>query len=120
MNVEWLCDCSEDMGPCESHMDVVVMREGASLRSADELSALFIEDAVSVGASLSPYGEDIRRRIGETEAWEGSWLRDPDLADAMRDMTTELETDIYTVGGFHVRWDDGYVIYTVNGGPLCD
>lgn len=115
------CECNEDDGPCESHMETVVMREGASMRSADELSALFVDDAVSIGAELSATGEAMQRELNDTASWEGSWLRDPDTADAMRDLTNQLESDIATLddGPFYVRWDDGYVIYKITGGPLA-
>ena len=116
------CDCSPDDGPCEAHMETVVMRMGSAAYSADELCVRFIHDAVSIGAELSATGAATLRELDDESAWEGSWLRDPELADAMRDLTWQLESDIATLddGPFHVTWDDGFVIYKLTGGPLAD
>lgn len=38
------CYCSEDDGPCEDHLDLLVSREGAAQRTADELVAVFLGD----------------------------------------------------------------------------
>jgi hypothetical protein len=41
-------ECSEDYGPCEDHCEVVIVREGASSRTADDLAATFVEDVATM------------------------------------------------------------------------
>ena len=117
------CECSEDFGPCEDHSTVLVMRDGASMRSADELCELFVMDAVQLGAELSASGRILMAEVAADFAATGeSWLSDPDLADALRDLTNQVESDLYTVDAIHpwVTWEDGYVVNNVTGGPLLD
>jgi hypothetical protein len=100
------CECTEEYGPCEIHGETLVSREGASLRTADELCALFIEDALSVGAELSVEGAQILYDANEALS-ESSWIEDPDLAEALRDLVNQVESYI---ADLTVVWDDGYRI----------
>jgi len=111
-------DCSEEYGPCEKHSELITSREGASLRTADELCELFIEDAVALGAELSAYGRVIQARVNDKLSNE-SWLEDADLAEELRDVTNQMETELSTLG-YSTYWDDGYRIIRVTGGPLAE
>lgn len=85
---------------------IVCQREGASLRSADELALILIEDLVSLDAELSPYGCDI---VAQAEAAlvDSVWINDPDLAEALGDVARQIEN---TIGDYLVKHDDGYII----------
>jgi hypothetical protein len=114
------CDCSEEYGPCEEHGEILASREGSSGRSADQLLSTFIDDAVSLGAELSPYGKDVVARVNEGFAkleWWESWLEDTDLAEELRTVADQVETELYTLG-LSVYWEDGYTIVRIAGGPL--
>jgi hypothetical protein len=114
------CDCSEEYGPCEEHGEILVSREGSSGRSADQLVSTFIDDAVSLGAELSPYGKDVVARANEAFGKLGpfeSWLEDADLAEELRTVADQVETELYTLG-LSVYWEDGYTIVRITGGPL--
>lgn len=120
------CDCSEDFGPCEQHCEVLVSREGASLRTSDELLSVFIEDAVALGAALSPYGKDIQFRADAAMYVPGpmsNWLPDNEegyeLRDALQTVANQVETELYTLG-YSVYWEDGYQIVRITGGPLAE
>lgn len=107
------CECSEEFGPCEDHGETLVVREGASLHTADELSMILIDDLVSVGAELSPWGRTERDRL--SAALEASrdnvsgtaWFADPDDADAAHSLADQLEG--YVADLWIIR-DDGYRI----------
>jgi hypothetical protein len=123
---EFDCDCSEEYGPCEDHSELLVSREGASLRTADELLSVFIDDAAILGAELSPYGKDIVFRADAAMAVEGpmsNWLPETEdgyeLRDALATVANQVETELYTLG-YLVYWEDGYRIVKVTGGPLAE
>ena len=117
------CECSEEYGPCELHAETLVVREGASLHTADELLAIFIRDAVDLGAELSPYGKDVLSRVwsalSANESMGVAWLEDESLQDELATVSSQLETTLYTLG-FSVYWEDGYRIVKITGGPLAD
>lgn len=120
------CECSEEFGPCELHLELFVSREGASLRTADELLSVFIDDAVTLGAGLSPYGKDIVFRADAAMTVDGpmsNWLPDTEdgyeLRDALQTVANQMESELYTLG-FSVYWDDGYRIIKITGGPLFE
>lgn len=132
----WVCDCSEDYGPCATHSEEIAQRVGSSNRSADELCAVFVSDAL---AALQDAGYDfpradwedidaLRAMLDKPSSWDGSWLdsekiwRDDygvSLADAMRDICDRTLTDALGTVGLSVSWDDGYRIYRLTGGPLA-
>lgn len=122
------CECSEEYGPCEDHSEVLVQREGAAIRTADELCAVFIDDASSLidaetVRDMQPWEQRNYVAALDTarEYWEanpsGGWAEDEDmcqyLADAVRDIEGMLPS------GVSVYWEDGYVITRITGGPLA-
>ena len=120
------CECSEEYGPCEQHSELFASREGSSLRTADELLSVFIDDAVSLGAELSPYGKDILLRADAAMQVSGpmsNWLPDTEegyeFRDALQTVANQVETELYTLG-YSVYWEDGYRIVKITGGPLND
>jgi hypothetical protein len=120
------CECSEEYGPCEDHSELMVSREGASLRTADELQSQFIHDAVSLGAELSPYGKDVLSRADAAMTVEGpmsNWLPDDEEGYALRDdlgtVANQVETELYTLG-YSTYWDDGFRVLKITGGPLAE
>ena len=109
-------DCSEDEGPCEAHSEILAQREGASLRTGDELALVFIEDALGIDPEvLSPYGQMVYGEAREALASERH-IEDPETADALSDVVHQVEAYL----GLWVTWNDGYVIARVTGGPLAD
>lgn len=123
------CECSENYGPCEDHSDVLAQREGAAVRTADELMAVFVGDvaAILADAGIDP-DAGMLAAIRDADAyWEacpnGGWapIEDPDtysLADALGDAVQHAEQSL--PAGVYVWWDDGYVISRITGGPLAD
>lgn len=92
----------------------VVVREGASLRTADELVIQYVIDARDLGAELSPYGTEALSRLSlalaaEYDACMSSWFSDREDADEARMLASQVETDLCTLG-LVTTWDDGYTI----------
>lgn len=125
------CDCSEESGPCEWHGETLVSREGASLRTADELGHEFLTDVASVcGAWISPEFERDTIRIGNAladnrSAYGVAWLPTADetddgedMPDTLADMLRSAETFL-SDHGYSVWWEDGYRIIRITGGPLA-
>jgi hypothetical protein len=105
---EEVCECSEDYGPCEQHSEVLVVREGASLHTADELAALLIHDLVDNGwAELSPFGADVLRDADEAFGRGERWLEDATLQESLFSVADQVESAAADVWVTH---DDGYVI----------
>lgn len=132
----WACDCSEDYGPCATHSEEIAQRVGSSNRSADELCAVFVSDALDAlqaadytfSRALWEEIDAMRARLDNPASWEGSWLSADAylddtgrvlLADAMRDICDRDLTDALAEVGLSVSWDDGYRIYRLTGGPLA-
>ena len=106
-------ECSEEYGPCEQHGDTLVQREGASLRTGDELALLYLDDMESLGqGDLSPYGADVRARAeAALEANRSprsgtAWIDDSDLVDELNDVVYQVES----ASDYLTYWDDGYRI----------
>lgn len=96
------CGCSEEYGPCEEHADVLVIRQGAALHTADELSLLLVSDLIDCGVKLSEidmvtysYLDDALTNAYDNDAQDAS-----DLAQMV-----EQDSD-----GLWIAHDDGYVI----------
>lgn len=104
------CDCSEEYGPCENHGTVLAQRDGAALHTADELCIVFLDDAQGIDPQcLSPYGKDVLARAeADMQAHESSWIEDPDLADELRDVVSQVES--YIGPDVQTYWEDGYRI----------
>lgn len=120
----WDCECSEDFGPCEAHCIVHAQREGAAVRTADELAYVFIADMIDIaaatdgkyGGELGAWGADVYARAGAALA-DGGWIGDDGtLADELHDLVTQIESQT----GLWVTWDDGFIAAQVTGGPLFD
>lgn len=120
-------DCSEEYGPCEAHSELLVSREGASLRTADELMVCFINDATQLRVELSPWGNDVLTRankaLKDNESMGVAWLPDTPEGHALRDdlntLQWQVETELATLG-MSVYWEDGFRIVRITGGPLND
>ena len=114
---EYICGCSEDYGPCESHFDVSVMRIGSAAYSADELCERFIGDAVFLGVQLSEDDAEYFSAV-ERELANSAWIEDSDIAGGLSDLTNSVESQLSELG-FYTEWDDGYRI-GIPSGPLFD
>lgn len=120
------CECSEDYGPCEEHGIVLAQREGASLRTADELAAVYIGDVLSLidNAANEASAALSTARANAERYWavcpNGGWAPfdddDYSLGEALQDSVTACET--YAPGW--TFWNDGFRIVRVTGGPLID
>lgn len=106
-------ECSEEYGPCELHGETLVQREGASLRTADELLVLYLDDMASIGqGELSPYGADVLARAESAlEAARSphsgtAWIEDLDLVDELHTVVNQVES----ASDYLTYWDDGYRI----------
>lgn len=115
------CECSDEFGPCEKHGEILAQRVGSSNRSADELCAVYLDDALGIDpACLSAYGLDVKARVDAAMSALGpfeSWLDDVDLAQELRDLVWQVESYLSPL---LTIWDDGYVIVRITGGPLSD
>jgi hypothetical protein len=111
------CDCTDEYGPCEDHGQTLAQREGASLRTAHELCALFVSEVDDIRAAegLPPVADQTDR--ARLEAVEG-WLDEPDAIEWLEDITREADSSL--PAGVVSYWDDGYVIVRLMGGPLTD
>lgn len=120
----WMCDCSEEFGPCEDHCEVLVQRDGASSRTADDLAHTLIYDLIALAESEN-VGLIMDTRHYETlawieEGWDGAgWLDDADKSDALYDLARTVEGNaLAAMDGVSVWHDDGYRITRLTGGPL--
>jgi len=108
------CDCDDEYGPCEQHCTLLVSREGASLRTADELALVRVHDCVECGAVLSSRDTAELKRLERAlaEAYDPhtgtAWFYEPADAEATFDLADRAEGSMPD----HVRLyaDDGYVI----------
>jgi hypothetical protein len=115
---DYPCDMDEWI-PCEAHSTAVVIREGASMRTGDELSECFVLDALDLGAEMPECWESLWAEIQEALRHD-SWIGDIDLGGTLSDICTLSAEWLRSVEGhdYLTRWDDGYVIYDITGGPL--
>lgn len=115
------CDCSEEYGPCEAHSEVLAQRVGSSNRSADELLAVYLDDALAINPdAFTPDDLDVKARVDAALAANGpfdSWLDNDVLADELLDVAHQVESYL---GDAVTYWDDGYVIVRITGGPLSN
>ena len=123
------CDCDADeMLPCEQHMTVLCVREGASLRTADELLHLWCLDATKVGAEVSPWGKALLTKAGElleSVRFLGvSWLPEDaeDVRDDLDTLRYQLEASLATLDlPVWTHWNDGYVMFVMTADcPLLE
>lgn len=124
------CGCDTDeLLPCETHMDILVSREGASLRTADELGVQFIHDCL---ANFMPELLDhVHGERGEFDRISAAledardphsgcaWLENDDDREALHDLERLVEARLPE--GIQVLWQDGYLIYQITGdSPLVE
>ena len=110
------CGCSEDYGPCEQHGTVLAQRDGAAVRTADELARVFIDDATDIGAELSSYGADVVAAADAEFATGERWLT-ADAGEALLDLVHQVEATLDA----WVIWEDGYCIVRPSADcPLLD
>ncbi len=109
------CDCSDEYGPCEEHCEVLVVREGASLRTADELALVRCDDCLEVGIydAADPRRGDLTRlwaalALSRDSTSACAWFDDPDDAQEARELTDSLESDLPE--DVRLYSDDGYQI----------
>lgn len=128
------CDCSEEYGPCEEHGEVIVQREGASTRTADDLLLLFCEDAAAVlrevtGENrLSPWGRSTldaaEELLSENDHYGCRWFPEDDadhMVNSLEMVRSQMESELATLDDpIETFWDDGYCIVRVLGGPLVE
>jgi hypothetical protein len=118
------CTCTDEYGPCEFHGETLVIREGASLRTADELGVEFLSDTAAVlGAWPSEEFERETLRLGNALADNRSemgtaWFRDAEDGDALGDAIGQAESAL-SAAGLSAYWEDGYRIIRITGGPLA-
>lgn len=118
-------ECSEDYGPCENHIEVLVQREGGNTRTADELNSVFISDAVDLGVVLSN-SDALDVFLIDTLLEEDHWLPcdDADWVEVLIDIRDRVESDLYELYAkrdehLFVGWEDGFVIGKIlQGSPL--
>lgn len=109
----WPCGCVHDASYCEAHRHTPVIREGAALRTGDELAELFIVDAHSLlhpGGDLPAEWAVVLEACEEDHANGGAWLTNDDLSEELDSLLCTAE-DQLTDAGWTVDWDDGYVIW---------
>ncbi len=97
---------SEVCGNCGNNLsgyDMLVIREGASQRTADEGAAVFISDSADL---LKVELDDATKNLIDFTGW----LDNPDAEEALFDLVTEWEGRLADAG-FVAVWDDGYIIY---------
>ena len=105
------CECSDEYGPCEQHGDALVVREGASVRTADESALQLIDDLADLGyKSTDEYSltfiEMIRPYLEKYH-----WLDDPDWSDTLYEIAFAVESNANDVW---VISNDGYVIWKLH------
>lgn len=125
MNTE--CECSEEHGPCEDHMEVYAQYEGSSTRTADELTDVFIQEAIAAGVVLSETDAKDHERLSAMldGTMDNRWLPTTEDAafsesDTLREIMQNAESGLYELG-YSVTWDDGFWIYKILPGcPLLE
>lgn len=120
MSDNYDCDCSPESGPCEEHGRILFQREGAALRTAEELAIQYIDDALTIDSEiLAPYGREVVRQA--RAAGRDVFLLDG-LADELFDVEYQVENNLAGVhrNGYNIMTvrEDGYTIYDVHSGPL--
>ena len=106
------CDCSDEYGPCERHGTTLVIREGASQRTADSLLLLLCHDLIDCGAEVSVWGQEVLDAADKAEenamSKAGtSWF----LGGAVEfDQVATLADQLEAATDLVVIQDDGYRI----------
>lgn len=117
-------ECSDEYGPCEDHGTAVVIRDGASTRTADELAVIYCDDAAALleelGGTVLNTDRDIVQdawKLLETERRHGvAWFPEDDAGEMLDEclrLGDALAADLSGLGHF-TYWDDGYTIVRVH------
>lgn len=103
---------------------MLAQREGAAVRTADELAAVYIDDVLALLADIGDVDAVAALSAADADAaryWDacpmGGWAPiDYSLGEALQDSVAVCES--YAPGWTY--WEDGYRIVKVTGGPLID
>jgi len=112
----WECGCVlsdvNDDETCEEHRHTPVIREGASLRTGDELLEVFVIDAADLlgDGDLPAAWAVVLEACDEDHAVHGAWLGNDDLREELEEIKRHAEGQLVNAG-WTVDWDDGYVIW---------
>jgi hypothetical protein len=114
------CDeCSEEYGPCEEHGEVLVQREGASLRTGSESTVVQVEDCVGLGVELSAGERELLAEAKRALSGSERWIDDTDLAEALSETARDVAARLPE--GVAMWSDDGYRIVRMREHcPLMD
>ncbi len=96
---------------------VHVVREGASVRTADAMLLLLCQDLQDLGAELSPWGAEVfARAAAALLAGGGTAFRVPGAfhGDALRSDLDSLADQMAASIGVAIEYCDGYVIRTLS------
>lgn len=90
--------------------DPIIIREGSSLRTQNELDLMFIQDVFDL--SLLDPDWVVRDKAADLLAYAKSAFFEADAwtNEDLEDLANEAEDLLYTIG-FEVTWTDGYAIY---------
>lgn len=110
------CECSDEFGPCEQHGEMLVIREGASQRTADSLLLLLCHDLIDCGAEVSSWGKQLLERADHEEAramssYGTSWFCTEEFGgERMYSDLLSLADQLEVDAEVSVTMDDGYTI----------
>lgn len=106
---------------CENHTHIAVQREGASLRTGDELGRRFLEDTIdlltgpaTLGVFVMPRDLTVCIEQLDEDFADAGWLDNDDLREEMVEHERHLEGELAS-HGWSVEWDDGYRIWRPTG-----
>lgn len=85
----------------------IIIREGASQRTGDELGEQFILDALSLDPQVLSASGRVVFDQAQLALSEASHIDDDDLRDALNDLVRQVESHL---GDHVVVWNDGYTI----------
>ena len=94
--------------------DVLVIREGGALRTAEELACTYVSDAEDLGVNLSEWARVILDSSAVKSAL-GRWKatdEDMQLRFALETLVNQVEEDLGMLG-IDTEWNDGYVLRKV-------
>lgn len=129
------CGCDDEYGPCEDHGTTLVIREGASTRTADDLLLLLCRDACELLRQItredrvSSWGHELMCRAEDLLAAEDHhgcrWFPESDqgaTADELMTLRSQLEAELSTLDApVYVIENDGYVMVQLHDDcPLLD
>jgi len=114
------CDCDPDGLPCEDHMIVHVVRDGAAVRTADELLSQFAHDAIAILGESTPWARTVLEQydaaLESNRRYGVAWLPQTEdgemIQNDMHTLVAQLETDLAVCDEpMSVDWNEGFTIY---------